>query len=114
MLGIVSSFEEFYLLAYNAVVTTRCYISEDITLHKNRCDNHKFHISRSKFHTITMVSVHFSALHTKLLLTRVGKMRKAYKMFSQKLEGKGPRLRHSHRWEDNIKTYLTEIVCGLN
>jgi len=30
-----------------------------------------------------------------------------YKFFVGKPEGQ----RHTRRWEDNIKTYLTEIVC---
>jgi hypothetical protein len=37
-------------------------------------------------------------------------MRNAYKILVEKREGKRPRGRFRHRWEDNIRTHLREIM----
>jgi hypothetical protein len=39
----------------------------------------------------------------------MGQMRIAHKIFAGKPEGKRPRLRSKHRWEDNIRVDLREI-----
>ena len=36
-----------------------------------------------------------------------------YRVLLGKPEGKGPLGRHKHRWEDNIKMGLQEVVCGV-
>jgi hypothetical protein len=36
-------------------------------------------------------------------------MRNVYKILVGKHEGKRPRGRHKHRWEDNIRTDIREI-----
>jgi hypothetical protein len=38
-------------------------------------------------------------------------VRKAYRIFVRKSEGKNPLRRPKHRWEDNIKMGITEVVC---
>jgi hypothetical protein len=42
-------------------------------------------------------------------IERLEEMRNAYKILVAKPEGKRPLGRHRHRWEDNIKMYLSEI-----
>jgi hypothetical protein len=44
------------------------------------------------------------------LVARMGKMRNAYKILFGKSEGTRPIRRRRHRWENNIKTNLKEIV----
>jgi hypothetical protein len=44
-------------------------------------------------------------------LGRVGEMRNVYKVLVTKFEGKRPLGRPTHRWEDNIRMDLREIVC---
>jgi hypothetical protein len=36
-----------------------------------------------------------------------------YRVLVGKLEGSRPLGRHRHRWEDNIKMDLREVVCGV-
>jgi hypothetical protein len=43
-------------------------------------------------------------------VTRIGEMRNAYKILVGKPERKSPLGRSRHRWEDNIRMYLREIV----
>jgi hypothetical protein len=43
-----------------------------------------------------------------------GEMRNAYEILGGKSEGKRPFWRHRHRWEDNIKIYIKEIVYELD
>jgi hypothetical protein len=35
----------------------------------------------------------------------------AYNIFAAKVKGKRPYGRSRHKWKDNIKMYLEEIVC---
>jgi len=39
----------------------------------------------------------------------MGEMRNAYKILTRKPVGNRPRRKHRHRWDDNVKIYLTEI-----
>jgi hypothetical protein len=41
-----------------------------------------------------------------------GRVRISYNIMAGKPEGKRPRGRHWHRWEDNIKMDLREILWG--
>jgi len=41
-----------------------------------------------------------------------GKRRGVYRILVGKPEGKRPHGRHMHRWEDNIKMDLQDVVCG--
>jgi len=45
-------------------------------------------------------------------VARMGKRRGVYRVLAGKPEGKRPLGRHRHRWEDNIKMDLQEVVCG--
>ena len=45
-------------------------------------------------------------------LARMGERRGVYWVMVGKPEGKGPIGRCRHRWEDNIKIDLQEVVCG--
>jgi hypothetical protein len=42
-----------------------------------------------------------------------GETRGAYRVLVGKPEGKRPLGRPRRRWEDNIKTYLQEVECGV-
>jgi hypothetical protein len=44
-------------------------------------------------------------------VARMGAMKSAYRVYIVKSEGKSTR-RHRHRWEDNIKMELRDIVFG--
>jgi hypothetical protein len=43
----------------------------------------------------------------------MGKGRVVYRVLMGKPEGKRPLGRPRHRWEDNIKADLQEVVCGV-
>ena len=45
-------------------------------------------------------------------VARMGKRRGVYRVLVEKPEGRRPLGRPKHRWEDNIKTDLQEVVCG--
>jgi hypothetical protein len=45
-------------------------------------------------------------------VARVGKSRRVYSVFVEKPGGKIPLGRPRHRWEDNIKMDIEEVVCG--
>jgi hypothetical protein len=42
----------------------------------------------------------------------MGEMRGLYRVLVGKPDGKRPLGRSRHRWEDNIKMDLQEVVCG--
>ena len=42
----------------------------------------------------------------------MGEMRGVYRVLVGKPEGTRPLGRPTHRWEDNIKTYLQLVGCG--
>ena len=42
----------------------------------------------------------------------MGERRRVYRVLVGKPEGKRPLGRPRHRWEDNIKMDLQEVVCG--
>jgi len=42
----------------------------------------------------------------------MGERRGVYRVLVRKPEGKRPLGRPRHRWEDNIKTDLQEVLCG--
>jgi hypothetical protein len=42
----------------------------------------------------------------------VGKRRSVYSVLVRKPDGKRPLGRPRHRWQDNIKMDLQEVVCG--
>jgi hypothetical protein len=42
----------------------------------------------------------------------MGEERGVYRILVSKTEGKRPLTRPCHRWEDNIKMDLQEVVCG--
>jgi len=46
-------------------------------------------------------------------VARRGENRGAYRVLVGKPEGKRPLGRHRHRWEDNIKIDLQEMVSGV-
>jgi len=43
----------------------------------------------------------------------MGERRAVYRVLVGKPEGKRPLGRPRRRWEDNIKMYLQEVVCGV-
>ena len=45
-------------------------------------------------------------------VARMGERRGMYRILVGKPEGKSPRGRPRHRWEDNIKMDLQEVGCG--
>ena len=45
-------------------------------------------------------------------VARMGKKRGVYRVSAWKPEGKRPRGRPRHRWENNIKMDLQEVGCG--
>jgi hypothetical protein len=50
-------------------------------------------------------------LYVCMYVACMGEMRNAYKVLVTKPEGEKLLGRHSHAWEDNIKTGLKEIEC---
>ena len=46
-------------------------------------------------------------------IERMGEKRSVYRVLVGKPEGKRPLGRHRRRWEDNIKTDLEEVGCGV-
>jgi hypothetical protein len=46
-----------------------------------------------------------------MYLICMGEMRNAYKILVKQPEGKRPLWQPRHKWENNIKMDLTEIVC---
>jgi hypothetical protein len=46
-------------------------------------------------------------------VVRMGERRDVYRLLVGKSEGKRPFGRSRHRWEDNIKMDLQEVVCGV-
>ena len=45
-------------------------------------------------------------------VAQIGERRGVYRVLVGKPEEKRPLGRSRHRWEDNIKMYLTEVGCG--
>jgi len=46
-------------------------------------------------------------------VARTGEIRGVYRVLVGKPDGKKPLGRHKRRWEDNTKTDLQEVECGL-
>jgi hypothetical protein len=43
----------------------------------------------------------------------MGERRRVYRVLVEKPEGKRPLVKPRQRWEDNIKTDLQEVGCGI-